>query len=93
MDGRKSNGGHSTKGKAGRKPKADELKLIEHMDSVLVPQEAWEALAELVTEKDVQAIRLWLSYRYGQPKQSIDIESQGEKITGFTLEVIHKNEA
>ena len=78
---------------SGRKPKADELKLIEQMDSVLVPQEAWEALAELVTEKDVQAIRLWLSYRYGQPKQSIDIESQGEKITGFTLEVIHKNEA
>lgn len=78
---------------SGRKPKADEIKIIEQMDSVLVPQSVWESLAELVENKDVQAIKLWLSYRYGQPKQNIDIESQGEKITGFTLEVIHKNEA
>ena len=29
MDGRKNNGGHSTKGFAGRKPKSEEIKLVE----------------------------------------------------------------
>ena len=31
MDGRKNNGGHSTKGRAGRKPKTEELQLIEKL--------------------------------------------------------------
>ncbi len=57
---------------AGRKPKIDEITLIESMDAVLVPQEAWKKLAEKVKENDVQAIKTWLSYRYGMPKQTID---------------------
>ena len=69
MDGRKNNGGHKT---AGRKPKIDEISLIESMDAVLVPKEAWEKLADKVKENDVQAIKTWLSYRYGMPKQTID---------------------
>jgi len=35
MDRRKNNGGHSTKGFAGRKPKADELKLVEKLDTLI----------------------------------------------------------
>ena len=31
MDGRKNNGGHSTKGFAGRKPKSEEIKLVERL--------------------------------------------------------------
>jgi len=57
---------------AGRKPKVDEITLIESMDAVLVPQDAWKKLAEKVKENDVQAIKTWLSYRYGMPKQTID---------------------
>jgi hypothetical protein len=69
-DGRKNNGGNPTNG--GRKPKADEIKLIEQMDAVLVPSELWEALAVKVKDKDVNAIKTWLSYRYGMPKQQIE---------------------
>ena len=54
---------------AGRKPKADEIKLIEQMDAVLAPIEAWQALATKVESGDVQAQKTWLSYRYGMPKQ------------------------
>jgi hypothetical protein len=32
MDNRVNNGGHSTKGYAGRKPKSEEIKLIEALD-------------------------------------------------------------
>ena len=44
MDGRKNNGGHSTKGRAGRKPKTEELQLIEKLKP-LEPL-AYEALKE-----------------------------------------------
>jgi hypothetical protein len=35
MDNRKNNGGHSTKGFAGRPKKEDELKLIEKLDNLI----------------------------------------------------------
>lgn len=68
-DGRKNNGGNKN---AGRKPKADEIKLIEQMDAVMVPESVWIALAAKVESGDVQAQKTWLSYRYGMPKQMIE---------------------
>ena len=65
---------------AGRKPKADELKIIEAMDAVLAPDTVWQSLAELVTAKDVAAIKIWLSYRFGMPKQQTDITTNGQAI-------------
>ncbi len=65
--------GHGgTREGAGRKPKADEIKLIEQLDNILVPDSVWQALAELVSDKDLQAIKLWLQYRFGMPKQTVD---------------------
>ncbi len=77
MDNRHHNGGHSTKGKAGRKPKADEIKLIEQLDSILAPNVLWQNVAQLIIGKqDIQALKLWISYRYGQPKQQMQIEEK-----------------
>jgi hypothetical protein len=91
-DGRKNNGGHSTKGFAGRKPKADEIKIIEQMDAIAAPQQAWEALWIKCAEGDTQAIKTWLAYRYGQPKQSVDMTTQGDKINTvpekLTIEIL-----
>ena len=65
---------------AGRKPKVLEVKLIEQMDAIAVPQRIWEALLRKCEEGDTQALKLWLSYRLGLPKQQIDITSNGEKV-------------
>lgn len=65
---------------AGRKPKADEIKLIEQMDAVAVPEDAWRALWAKCQEGDTQAIKTWLNYRFGMPKQSVDVTTQGEKV-------------
>lgn len=65
---------------AGRKPKADEIKMIESMDKALLPQAAWEKLALLVNQGEVQAIKLWLAYRFGQPKQQVDFGEGGPSI-------------
>jgi len=92
MDRRKNNGGHSTKGRAGRKPKADELKLIEQMDAIMAPFEVWESVASLCATGDMQALRLWVEYRFGKPKQSVDLTTGGDKLTALTVQYITPNE-
>lgn len=65
---------------AGRKPKADEIKIIEQMDAVAVPEDAWRALWVKCQEGDTQAIKTWLNYRFGMPKQSVDVTTKGESL-------------
>jgi hypothetical protein len=65
---------------AGRKPKIQEIKLIEQMDAICVPNKIWEALLMKCAQGDTQALKLWLSYRFGLPKQQIDVTTNGEKI-------------
>ena len=65
---------------AGRPPKILEVKLIEQMDRIAVPDEIWKALLYKIKEGDTAAIKLWLSYRLGLPKQQIDVTTNGESI-------------
>jgi hypothetical protein len=65
---------------SGRPPKIQEIKLIEQMDAIAVPEKIWLALLRKCEEGDTQALKLWLSYRLGLPKQQIDITSNGEKV-------------
>ena len=65
---------------AGRKPKIQEIKIIEQMDAISVPDEIWKALLFKCKEGDTAAIKLWLSYRFGLPKQQIDVTTNGQNI-------------
>lgn len=42
----------------------------------------------LAVEGDMEAIKLYLAYCFGKPKESVDITSDGERIGGYTIEVI-----
>lgn len=66
---------------SGRPPKADEIKVIEQMDAIAVPKQAWQALWNRCEDGDIQAIKTWLNYRFGMPKQQIDVTTQGDKVT------------
>ena len=86
MDKRKNNGGHSTKGKAGRKSKAEEFGLNEKMDKLMPTEEVLQKFANIIsyTEDDklrLNAIVKWLEWRVGKPKESKDITSAGDKIS------------
>lgn len=83
MDGRRNNRG-VIGNKGGRPPKADEIKLIEQMDAIAAPSEAWAALWGKVQEGDTQAIKTWLEYRFGKPKQQLDVTTDGEKLNSVT---------
>lgn len=59
----------------GRPPKADEIKMIERMDAVAAPSKIWQLLYDRCKEGDTQALKTWLSYRYGQPRTKLEMES------------------
>lgn len=69
-DKRKNNGGKREN--AGRKPKADEISMIENMDATKAPIEVWQKLAERVEAGSDTAIKTWLEYRYGKPTQTVN---------------------
>lgn len=73
---------------AGRKPKADEVKIIESMDAVGVPEKFWELLWKKCEKGDVQALKLWANYRFGMPRQAIDHTTGGEPIGPVTIKAI-----
>jgi hypothetical protein len=85
-DGRKNNGGHSTKGFAGRKPK-DEEKRIRDLTSPYVDgaiQSVVSIMENAEKESDkLAAAKLLLAYHFGNPSQSIDHSTLGEKITNI----------
>ena len=74
MDGRKSNGGHKT---AGRKSKADEVKMIERL-SPLEPK-AFKALEKGVEEGDFKFVQMFYNYYAGKPKETKDISIISEQ--------------
>ena len=71
MDGRKNNGGHSTKGFAGRKAKSEEIKLVERLTPL--EDDALAAMAEGVKSGDIKWVTLYLNYYLRKPKETKDI--------------------
>lgn len=68
---------------AGRRSKADEIKLIERIDNVIDQDKAMQKLGELVMDGNMQAVKLYFEYRYGKPKESIDLNTTGENLVSF----------
>ena len=66
---------------AGRTKKATEEEIISMMDVIASPHDALSCLWAKCQEGDTQAIKTWLNYRFGMPKQNIDVTAQGGKIT------------
>lgn len=88
MDGRKNNGGNSTKAKGVDKRKN---KYLELLDQAATPEEVVqviEKLKQIATVKgDVQAIKLFLEYYLGKPKETIE---QTHTLSTFDIKQIFK---
>jgi len=69
MDKRVNNGG--ARAGAGRKPKAEEIKLVERLSPL--EDDALAALAEGVKSGDIKWVTLYLNYYLGKPKETKDI--------------------
>lgn len=77
MDGRVNNGGHKT---AGRKPKSDELQLVEALDKHIDQEEVYKTLQKLIKDGNIRAIQLYMNYRHGKPKENVTLSSDGLNI-------------
>ena len=75
IDKRKFNRGH--KGVSGRKPKSDEIKLIERLTPMA--DEAFKQLQIGVKAGDYKFIQLYLAYFAGRPKETKDINVVNEQ--------------
>ena len=83
MDGRINNGGHSTKGYAGRKPKSDENRIrtlsINALETIFGSEEkAFEHIAEL-SKESFPHLKLLMEYAYGKPKETKHINAHVEQ--------------
>jgi hypothetical protein len=78
-DGRKNNGAKKGVNQgAGRKPKATEIELIERLSPM--EDEALKQLSKGVKSGDYKFIALYMAYRYGKPKESKDITTNGKDV-------------
>lgn len=85
-DKRKNNGG--ARPNSGRLKKDEVLSLIESMDAIAVPDTVWKMLYAKVLDSDVNAIKIWLSYRFGMPKQVIDQKNTHEMAENFPVSIV-----
>ena len=76
MDKRINNGG-ARKG-AGRKPKADEQKLIENL--IPMNELALQSLQKGLEKKEQWAVKLFFEYFYGKPQQRVDVTTNEESL-------------
>ena len=65
---------------SGRKSKAHEQKLIEKLDNVIEECEVLGTLKQLIINGDLRAVQLYFNYRYGKPKDSVDLNTTGEDL-------------
>jgi hypothetical protein len=77
MDGRSNNKG-TIGNKGGRKGKAEEQKLIEHLTPM--NELALYALKEGLQNKEQWAVKLFFEYYYSKPQKRLDITSNEETI-------------
>lgn len=89
MDKRKNNGGHSTAGKAGRKPLSDEIKGFTLAQPHV--EDAFRVLAEIMIDEAkrpsdrIASAKILIEYGCGKPKEHVE---QDINVTGMNLKDI-----
>jgi len=72
-----ANGNGGKRPGAGRKSKAEELRLSAIMDDIGKTETVLKALyADACKAGNIQAQQLWLSYKYGKPKENEGLPTQ-----------------
>lgn len=68
---------------SGRKPLVAEIALIRKLSPM--DEAAFKALKKGVESGDIDFIKLFFSYRFGKPKEHVDLTTNGESISKITL--------
>ena len=87
IDGRRNNGGHSTKGFAGRPKKVEKETMLTKLGKHITDEKVFAKLADKIEEGDLKAMQLYMNYKYGRPKETKDVNITREQPL-FNLEVV-----
>lgn len=94
MDGRKNNGGHSTAGRAGRKPKDEENRIRDLMKPH--SEEAIRCLSSIVKDTEqrasdrISASKIIIEYTYGKPKETVvQVNVDSKELTAEEAKMIN----
>lgn len=68
---------------AGRKPKVAEVALLKMMDDIMDCNDLWKKIADKALEGCVHSQKMWLEYRYGKPRQQVDVTSDGKSVNSL----------
>ncbi len=68
---KKNNHGGRREG-SGRKPKIDELAFLDKLDNIIDSDKAIEKLKQLIEDDNFPALKLYMEYRFGKPKETIE---------------------
>mgnify|MGYP003651755150 CR=1 FL=1 len=66
---------------AGRKPKIEEIALIEKLGPL--EESAFKALSKGLNEGEFPFVKLYFSYRFGNPKDTLDVTTGGDKVNSI----------
>lgn len=75
---------------AGRKSKDEELKLIEKLDNIIDSDKAINSLNGLIKDGNFNAIKLYLEYRFGKPKETIENINKNFEMKELTEDEVKK---
>lgn len=73
-----SNGHGGARNGAGRKSKEEQIALLEKLRPM--DELAFEVMHELLEKRNESALKLFMAYRFGQPKQTIDQTTSGPQV-------------
>ena len=82
-DGRKNNKGTKGNRGGGRKPKADEEKLIQRLSQL--DDIAFECLTNGIKDGNYQFWNKFMEFRFGKPKERVDVTSNDESLNIPTI--------
>jgi hypothetical protein len=70
---------------------AERTKLLNDLFDTEKAKQVFEHLQEKAISGDWEAVKLFMAYCFGRPKESLDITSDSDKVSGFVVEVIRTN--
>ena len=76
---------------SGRKSKAEEQELVERLSPL--DDDGFKALGDGLKDGQSWAVKLFLEYRYGKPKQQIDNNNTHTFTEGFDIRKLYDKEA
>jgi hypothetical protein len=71
---------------AGRKPRADELKVAEKFRYILSDEYVIKKLSEKVEQGDLKAIELWIAYTNGKPRQPVEMDVEVNNVNFLSID-------